>query len=466
LSYVAVIVIALAIVAGVLTVFLIRNPYTYRQAAIRIAAAEGLISQGPRTTASLTMAANALGVRILVVSAAGELRSDTAPDQGTLRNLLVDRRIRQITSTRDINGRPWLFSRQHLSSGDWQIVATLRPGLLPVLSVVRDELWRPMMQAGLVALLLALGLAYLIARWIADPLQALIGAVRATSGSGQRAAAAASRGTTVPAATVTPERGPGEVRELTGAFNAMLRRVAASQRSQKDFVANVSHELKTPLTAIQGFSQALLDGTAATEDSRRQAAETIHREATRMFRLATELLDLARLDAGAAELHVAPVDVAALLAGLKERFEPIAASAGVILEIHVAEQLPTVTGDGDRLMQALGNIIENAIKFAPAGSRVNARAEELPGEVCVTINDSGPGIARADQERIFDRFYQVDSSRGGGKNRGSGLGLAIAREVVEGHGGKIHVRSALGQGAEFSVHLPRRVSSRDERGAA
>jgi two-component system sensor histidine kinase ResE len=224
--------------------------------------------------------------------------------------------------------------------------------------------------------------------------------------------------------------------------------------------------LKTPLTAIQGFSQALLDGTAVSADSRRQAAETIHREATRMFRLATDLLDLARLDAGAAELHMAPVDVEALLAGLKERFAAIAASAGVILEMQVAERLSPVTGDADRLMQALGNLIENAIKFAPAGSRVIARAEVWPGEVCVTINDSGPGIAKADQERIFDRFYQVDSSRRGGENHGSGLGLAIAREVVEGHGGKIHVRSALGQGAEFSVHLPRRVSSRNEHGAA
>jgi signal transduction histidine kinase len=250
------------------------------------------------------------------------------------------------------------------------------------------------------------------------------------------------------------------------AFNAMLKRVAAAQRAQKALVANVSHELKTPLTAIQGFSQALLDGTASSEGARHQAVQTIHGEAERMYRLVADLLDLARLDAGIGDLRVTAVDVGALIGTLQERFSPIAAAANVGLDWSIPDDLPQLSGDGDRLMQALANILDNAIKFAPPGTQVRFTAEVFPHELHLVILDGGPGIPETDLERIFERFYQVDASRQGGKTHGAGLGLAIARETVEGHGGKIHVRSALGHGAEFSVHLPLRVSGRAEHAAA
>jgi two-component system, OmpR family, sensor kinase len=465
LSYVAVIVLTLAIVAIVVTAFLIENPYTYRQAAVRIAAAESLVRQDSVSTSRMAIVAEGLGVRILVLSPSGVIRSDTAPDQSAFRNLANDRRARQAAVTRDLSGNPWLYSKQRLPNGDWQIVATPRPGILPVLDVLRDELWRPIMRAGLAALLLALILAYLLARWIADPMQALIHAARSISGAGAPAAHASEPTGEMPGGDLAQERGPQEVRELTRAFNAMLSRVAATQRSQKAFVADVSHELKTPLTAIQGFSQALLDGTAASEESRRQAAEIIQREAARIFRLATDLLELARLDSGGVEMRRETVDLAQLLVGLQERYEPVAAAAGVQLEMQAAQDLDPLVGDGERLAQALGNIIENAIKFTPSGGRVWVQTDVLPGEICVVISDTGPGIPEADLERVFDRFYQVDRSRGGGAGHGAGLGLAIAREVVEGHSGRIHVRSTLGHGAEFQVHLPRGIGSRDQRRA-
>jgi signal transduction histidine kinase len=470
LSYAALIVAALAIVAGVVTLFLLRNPAVYRQTLVRLTAAERLLTREPKAAGRLDLVAEALDVRALILSPAGAVISDTAPQEGALRLPGSERRLRNADVVRDSNGKPWLYTRSRLPDGDWLLVAAPRPGFLPVLGVLRDELWRPMIQAALAALLLALILAYLLARWIADPLQQLIVAARMVAAGGlERSIRAQQTRRQVRVAPVLGsigERGPQEVRELTRAFKAMLQRVEASQRSQKEFVANVSHELKTPLTSIQGFSQAIMDGTAESPEARRQAVEIIHGEAARMHRMAIDLLDLARLDAGTAELKSAPVALGALLAEVEKRFRPMAASAGVELEFPSAGHLPFVAGDGDRLTQIFGNLVDNALKFTPRGGRVSVMADREEGEVRVVVADTGPGIAPSDIPHVFDRFYQADSARGGGARHGAGLGLAIAREMTEAHGGRISVRSALGQGAEFIVRLPSLDGSTSERGAA
>ena len=381
LSYAAVIFLALTVVTTAVTLFLIRNPYTYRQAALRLSVVEGLANDASTTPASFASAANALTVRVLVVSPDGRILSDSGASQSSLRNLGVDRRVRQITTTLDNNGRLWLLTKQRLPDGNLQVFATPRPALLPVLSVVRDELWRPLFQAGLWALALSLVPAYLIARWIADPMQDLIKVVGSVGRRGDRTDAPALAAAGPPAARAAAERGPREVRDLARAFDAMFQRVSEMQRSQKDFTANVSHELKTPLTSIQGFAQALLDGTAASEDSRRRAAETIQIESGRMYRMATDLLELARLDSGGVEFRREPVDVGALLTRLRDRFELFAAAAGVTLNLETTTTVPVFEADGDRLGQALGNILENSIKFAPPGSEVLVRAEASSGEL-------------------------------------------------------------------------------------
>jgi len=344
------------------------------------------------------------------------------------------------------------------------VVAARRPKLLPALDVLGDALWRPLIQGGLLALVLALMLAYFVAAWIASPLQRLIEAARGVgvrrSGSGGLAVG----GRHEP--TLVAEAGPKEVRELIGAFNAMLGRVAASQRSQRDFVSNVSHELKTPLTSIQGFAQAIKDGTASSSEQQREAAEIIHAEAGRMHRLAVDLLDLAALDAGTVELRNAPVDLQTVLRHMCDRVQPIATSAGVTLDMTLPTELSAILGDEDRLLQVFTNLIDNAIKFTPPGGSVHVLAEQDRGEVRVIVRDSGPGISAEELPHIFDRFYQADAARGGGEKHGTGLGLAIARELTEAHGGRISVRSTLGHGAEFVVHLPRVIGSREERGAA
>ncbi|HEY5984645.1 MAG TPA: HAMP domain-containing sensor histidine kinase [Anaerolineales bacterium] len=470
ISYAALIAAALLIVAVVQVVFLLRNPTTYRQTSLRVLAAQNLLQRGPAAVEKADIIAEALDVRVMVFSASGALTSDSAANRPELRLPSEPRIARLIDTTMDASGRPWLFSSTRLTDGRLVLVAAPRPRLLPPANLLRDELWRPMIQGGLAALVLALIFAYLLAGWIAAPIQRLAEAARSVASGGSRKSARASPGKTVLSLAgmpeAVPEEGPQEVRELTRSFNSMVQRVEASQRSQREFLANVSHELKTPLTSIQGFSQAILDGTADTPAAQRQAAEVIHAEAERMHRMAVDLMELARLDAGTADLHMGPVDVRGLLSGVGDRLRPIAQAQGVDLVFTLPPTLATLRGDADRLSQIFNNLIDNAVKFTPRGGRVDVRAEPEGGGVRIAVSDTGPGISARDLPHIFERFFQADEARGGGGGHGAGLGLAIAREMAEAHGGRITVRSELGHGAEFVVHLPPLEGSRVERGAA
>jgi signal transduction histidine kinase len=260
---------------------------------------------------------------------------------------------------------------------------------------------------------------------------------------------------------------PAEVGRLAGSFNTMARQVRAALQSQQDLVANVSHELKTPLTSVQGFSQALVDGTASDELARQRAAEVIHAEAARMRRLVEDLLDLARLEAGHVALGRGAVDVGELLSGCAERFALQSEEAHVALEVELPSPTPIVQGDAERLGQVLGNLVDNAIKHArnaSADGRVLLGCEEKGGVVRCTVTDNGPGIPAEELPRLFERFYQVDKSRARPRNAaftpaggGWGLGLAIAQGIVQAHGGRIWAESVRGLGTRFVVELPARL---------
>ncbi|MFN2121247.1 MAG: sensor histidine kinase, partial [Anaerolineales bacterium] len=365
-------------------------------------------------------------------------------------------RTRTATAVRDAGGRQWFLTKAQLQDGSWLLVAAPRPRLLPAVGLLTDELSLPFFEGAAIALLLSLLLAYLLARWIGDPLQRL--ALAAHRVSADRDSVAPSSETNPPdqvQASRVVARGPREIRELADAFQAMLARVRASQRSQRDFVANVSHELKTPLTSIQGFAQALLEGAAENPEARRQAAQVIYDESGRMHRLAIDLLDLARLDAGTADLRMAEFNIQALLEGVVERLRHMADARGVALRLMVAPGIPEVTGDADRLAQVFTNLVDNALKFTPPGGEVLVQASAGAAEIQVSVTDSGVGIAAEDQSHVFDRFFRADSSRRGGEAHGVGLGLAIAREIMIAHGGTITLRSELGKGTTFKASLPR-----------
>jgi len=332
----------------------------------------------------------------------------------------------------------WLYTFQRASRDRILVVAAPRPRV-PVLNIFTDQFLIPVLEGGLIALALSLILAYAISRWVADPLQKLVRAAQ-----------------TYPSDDMTSivPSGPHEVQDLTRAFNSMIDRVESSQKSQREFVANVSHELKTPLTSIQGFAQAILDEAADTPHKRKQAAEIIYNEAGRMHRMALDLLELARLEAGTADLKMSTVDAKALLHNVVARFTPQAQKADIHLQLNIPANLPSLLGDGDRLAQVFTNLIDNALKFTPANGQVTLSAGSAGEEMEISITDSGSGVPKEALPRLFDRFYQVDASRAGGEKHGAGLGLAIVKEIIEAHGGRISVRSELGHGTTFVIHLP------------
>jgi two-component system, OmpR family, sensor kinase len=299
--------------------------------------------------------------------------------------------------------------------------------------------------AAVLALVISALAAWLTARSLTRPLQ------RVTA-----AAEAISRGHYDPGLQIDS---PDEVHRLAESFNNMASQVKASQQSQRDFVANVSHDLKTPLTSIRGFAQAILDGTAQSEDGYRRAAGIIKDEAERMTRLVDSLLALAKISADKDRSNWIEVDLAALVRTCVDQLAIVAQQKQVRFELDL-RPTPRVYGSPDRLAQVLTNLLDNAVKHTPTGSEIfvatavnlAARGSTGRAQVSVTITDAGPGIPPQDILRIFERFYQVDKSRA--KHHGSGLGLAIAKEIVEAHGGTIRVENHTGAGARFSVTLP------------
>lgn len=347
---------------------------------------------------------------------------------------------------------------QNNPAGFVAAVAASPTGLPAVLS----ELGWGFLAAGIVALAVSLLAGVLIARSIAGPLQRIATAAAAVAAGDYEHR--------------LPENGPPELKRVAGSFNVMIERVEDSQRAMRDFVSNVSHELKTPLTSIQGFSQALMEGATHDEASRRRAAGIIHQEAARMTRMVEDLLDLARIDSGQIVMAQTPLDLTSILSSTVERLLPQAAHKQIQF-VKSWDSLPPVNGDGDRLAQVFTNLLDNAIKHTPAGGRItvtSAVAQGLPRPrrvraglvqpdattslsergnfASISIADTGPGIPPDDLARIFERFYQVDKSRQRGK--GTGLGLAITKEIVEAHGGYVRAESVEGIGTKFTVLLP------------
>jgi signal transduction histidine kinase len=441
LSYALLVVTALSVVALILFIYLVRNPFLYRQTLERLQAVQSVVVERDGQTLSFVAerVSKNFNVRVILFSADQQVLLDTYAKK-MLPLKFPQQKIlpRSIPIVRDEKKTAWLYSIEKLPDNSYIMVAAPRPRV-SLTNVFTDDFLPLILQSGIFALLLSLVAAFFFARWIADPLQKVVAAARQ-----------------MPSAEIKPvePQGPHEVQELTRAFNSMISRTQASQKSQREFVANVSHELKTPLTSVQGFAQALLDGTADSIESRQQAAQVIYDESARMHRMVLDLLDLARLDAGTADITMAPVNMPALLNAIAEKFTPQLQQAGVTVKVDAPATLPTVTADGDRLAQVFTNLVDNALKFTPRGGLISLRISAEDKEMLISVSDTGTGIPPEALAHIFHRFYQADSARTGGERHGVGLGLAIAHEIVQAHGGRIGVRSRLGEGTTFDVFLP------------
>jgi len=225
------------------------------------------------------------------------------------------------------------------------------------------------------------------------------------------------------------------------------------ERARRDFIANISHEFKTPLTAIQGFAETLLGGALDDAQNRRRFLEIIREHALRLGRLTDDLLKLAQIEAGKLRQEMRPVTVPAILDPCMDLTRIEAGRKGLALEGDYGGDLPAVTGDVRLLQEIVQNLLDNAVRYTPAGGRIRVQTRVEGSEVVISIADTGIGIPRAEQDRIFERFYRADAARSR-ESGGTGLGLAIVKHLVEAHGGRIVVRSEVGQGSTFSVRLP------------
>lgn len=309
------------------------------------------------------------------------------------------------------------------------------------------------------AVLLGTPIAWLLSRSITRPLRRLAAATSDVPSQG---------------APPLPLEGPLEVRELTERFNAMTAELEAARREEAELLANVRHDLRTPLTVIGGFAQALEDGTAAGDDATR-AARAIAEEADRIDRLVDGIGTIEEVRTGRLELRPEPLDAGALVAAAVERFAPAAAAAGIELRGEDAHgpggsavdgaapggsddpPVLTLTADRAAVERILANLVENALASVPRpGGHVlvdacPVRGEARPAAVAFRVSDDGRGFPPGSLDRVFDRFYRADPARSG---PGSGLGLAIVRALARAHGGDATAENLAPTGARVTVTLP------------
>ncbi|HKZ52647.1 MAG TPA: ATP-binding protein [Candidatus Acidoferrales bacterium] len=225
------------------------------------------------------------------------------------------------------------------------------------------------------------------------------------------------------------------------------------EQMRRDFVANVSHEFKTPLTAIQGFTEILLDGAGEDPTASRRFLEFIRDYTARLVRLTDDLLYLSLIEAGKLEMKFAPVPVADLIESCVEMLRYQAGAKQIELRVDCPATLPPVWGDAVRLELVLKNLLDNAVQYTPPGGRITVHSAPADGQVMIAVSDTGVGIPPGEQERIFERFYRGSPARANEVGN-TGLGLSIAKHLVEAHQGRITVESDVGRGSTFSVFLP------------
>ena len=225
------------------------------------------------------------------------------------------------------------------------------------------------------------------------------------------------------------------------------------ERVRRDFVANVSHEFKTPLTAIQGFAETLLAGAMDDPQNRIRFLQIILEHSRRLARLTDDLLELSKMDADRLDLEVDRLSVRQFVQSCLETTQGSAADKHLQVSANLQESLPDIAADRRRLAEVLQNLLDNAIQYTPSGGKIAVSASSDGNEVTFTVSDTGIGIPQVDQPRIFERFYRVDVARSR-EVGGTGLGLSIAKHLVEAHGGRIWVESEVGQGSQFHFTVP------------
>ncbi len=247
---------------------------------------------------------------------------------------------------------------------------------------------------------------------------------------------------------------PPEMAELAGAFNLMCEKLRDLDKMKSDFFSSMSHELRTPLTSIKEGTGLLLEGVGGTlTDKQKRLLRILAEESERLIGMVNSLLDLSKMEAGMMDHAIEPASLAPLIHKAMTEIGPLVESKRIQLGAKISEDLPILNMDSERILQALRNLIGNAVKFTPEGGQVMVAARHEDGKVEVSVADTGPGIPAENLAAIFDKFRQ-GSPKGSYRIKGTGLGLAIVKHIITSHGGKVWVKSDLGKGSKFIFVLP------------
>ena len=241
--------------------------------------------------------------------------------------------------------------------------------------------------------------------------------------------------------------------EVLDAVNVTCDGYMRLEQARKSFVSNASHELRTPLTSVQGFLQAVLDGTVS-DDEREKYLKIALGETKRLNSLITSMLDLSRLDSGKNPLVRSKFDIADAVREIVTRFEPVLVKKALQINVEFEKEPCYVFADKEKIIQVISNLVDNAVKYSPSYSRIIVTTNLRDNKVYVTVRDYGYGIGKKDQMLIWDRFYMTDKSHSPVKTKGSGLGLSIVKKIIDEHGEVIWVESSRGAGATFIFTLP------------
>lgn len=338
---------------------------------------------------------------------------------------------------RDRIGRIWFYRRVTITD-QYSIVFAIRRPVVALRLLLRDELFQPIIISAALALVASLVISILMGKWISNPLIKI----------GQ-----AARGYADGKFTPIELDGPREIQELAFTLNEMHQKLNESLLSQQNFIANISHELKTPLTSIQGYAQAIIDGAANSKEKIREAAYVIHSESGRMTKLVNDLLSLAKLEGGTADLDLKQQLISSLIEATINRMEPLAQKKAITIELD--NRFPgKILCDGDRIIQVFSNLLDNAIKFSPREGKVIISTTKKNEMLVISFKDQGPGIAEDEIDCVFERFFQSDKIDNRDENHGVGLGLTIARQIILAHKGKIWLENNPDGGSIFFISLP------------
>jgi len=346
----------------------------------------------------------------------------------------------------ELAGKPYVANTPGIPmSPPWETNAIgmlyLDPGLSPEvdiasLHIVYGAIGRFFIWGGLVAVAIALLLTFFLSRRILAPVKALTQAARRL-GKGDLSQR-------------VRVRDKGEVGELAQSFNSMASDLERAEQLRRNMIADAAHELRTPLSNIRGYLEAIRDGIKKPDA---ETIRSLNEEVASLSRLVDDLQELSLADAGELKLTCRKENISRLIDGAVATLQSQAAAKGLTLTVKLTEKLPSVNIDSHRIKQVLHNLLENAMAHTSRGGSVTVEAWQQGSQIRVSVVDTGEGIPAKDLPNIFERFYRVDKSRTRATG-GSGLGLTIAKRLVEAHGGRIEVQSKLRKGSRFTFTLP------------